>query len=109
MNNPYKAVSIFRVEYQHINDETGEKHVSMIIIGFSRSGIARAFDGFSDRIIGKAGGYGYDKEGAALADALENEYGISPFNGAAGVSAVIEHAKEEGVYVKTLSELIWNC
>lgn len=104
MTNPYKAVSIFRVEYH----EKSKKHVSMIIIGFSRAGVARAFDGFSDRNIGKAAGYGYDKEGAALADALANEYGVTPFNGAAGVSAVIEHAKEEGVYVKTLSELIWN-
>lgn len=43
----------------------------LIVVAYSRSGISvRAWDGYSDKMLGSAGGYGYDKTHTALASAI---------------------------------------
>lgn len=42
----------------------------VIPVTYSRNGIATAWRGFSDEILSRAGGYGYDKESEALSKAV---------------------------------------
>lgn len=63
---------------------------------------------WSGDIVGRAGGGGYDRQGAALADALTYLYGVPPFDGARGVDAVELHAARFGVSVSYASGLAWQ-
>ena len=54
---------------------------------------------WSGKVIGRAGGGGYDRRGSALADALTYLYGVPLFDGGAGEAAVVDHAARFGVEV----------
>lgn len=97
MKNPIGAVSLYKVQ-------DGDKH-ELIAIGYSRSGIARAFHGYGDRSLATAGGGGYDKVSTALDGALEKLTGKhTGVNGAAGKRAVIEAWAAIGVRVVDVLE-----
>lgn len=59
------------------------------------------------RVVGSAGGGGYDRQGSALADALHVLYGVPQIDGAVGETSVIEHARRFGVAVYTLSGALY--
>lgn len=63
---------------------------------------------WSGDIVGRAGGGGYDKQGAALADALTYMYGVPMFDGGLGVAAVEVDAARFGVSVSFASGLAWQ-
>ena len=63
---------------------------------------------WSGDIVGRAGGAGYDRQGAALADALTYLYGVPPFDGARGVDAVELNACRYDISVSYASGLAWQ-
>lgn len=81
-----------------------------ILVGrYSRSGatftIQREYS--ADRV-GSASGYGYDRQGTALANSLSRLYGMPQIDGAVGQSAVIEWAAQHGIRVATLGSALWE-
>lgn len=63
---------------------------------------------YSGEVVGRAGGYGYDKQGTALAVALSRLYGMTSIDGARGERSVVEHASTEGIRVVTLGEALFS-
>lgn len=101
MKNPLNNISIFRL----IKD----REVKLITINFSSSGVARAFLGYSDQTIGKAGGYGYDKEGTCLQYAISTIYPeLDSIDGASGWREVASNAEKQGLIVEDLASLVWR-
>lgn len=75
----------------------------MIVVSYSKNGIARAWWGYSDHCIAVAGGYGYDKESTVLARAVAKLSGHEMWQSeGVGVSNVIERAATHGVTVEKL-------
>lgn len=58
---------------------------------------------YSGDVVGRAGGGGYDRQGAALADGLSRVFGLPGFDGARGSYAVVEWAADHGVAVYDLT------
>ena len=94
---------------------TGAEHVTgvdVITMQYSQAGNVTAFNGYSDTILARAGGGGYDKKSHALAHALSDKYDINLSTVAgAGVQTVINLAKEHGLTVydnHAVSSLIYN-
>lgn len=62
MQNPLRDVRIFRLTKE------ADKSEQIIITAYSRSGLTvSAWDGYSDKVIGRARGGGYDKTHTAVA------------------------------------------
>lgn len=62
MKNPTTQFDIFEVKQ---NNKT-----ERIAVSYSKSGVARAWHGYSDYCIAYAGGYGYCKQSTVLANAI---------------------------------------
>jgi hypothetical protein len=89
--------------------------VKAVPVTYSRQGVATAWEGFSDTILERAGGYGYCKTSTALARAiskliLRKHAGIVPPEklfiaeaiaraGGTGVDSVMRVAREAGIPV----------
>lgn len=89
-------------------DQNGET-VRVILSGaYSASGatftIRRQYSG---QVIARAGGGGYDRQGAALAHALTGLFRLPYFDGARGLSSVIEWAASHGVAVYDLTRALY--
>lgn len=94
MTNPIRDIHLFLVKKGKVGD--------LITVAYSKgnSGMVRAFHGYGDRTIGKAGGGGYDKIHTALQEAIEFLYEVKlDSNGAAGFHSVEEGAKKHGITV----------
>lgn len=101
MVNPYSSVSVYAIKT--------ENRTELVIIGFSRSNVARAFHGYSDTVLGTAAGGGYDKETSALGQAIENLFSVNlEVNFAAGLSPLKDEAKKHGITIYTLNDLVWG-
>ena len=74
-----------------------------VAISYSVSRVATAFFGYSDIVLGKAGGYGYDKTSTVLAKAISKLTGKDLYDSGSGEHRVIERAQKIGIEVK----LIW--
>lgn len=94
MKNPIVAnsMSVFDLT------ETATGATRRVIITYGKSGYcpAYAFDGYSDRVIGKAGGCGYDKTHTALGNAISHILLLKGtakvgYEGGAGFQAVADH------------------
>ena len=100
-----RDVRIFRL----INDaDTTKGHQERLIItAYSRSGLTvSAWNGYSDEIIGRAHGGGYDKTHTALASAiakLDPRVGQIAHVGSAGFRAVQEAVAPFGWTIETLA------
>ena len=70
----------------------------LIMFAYAKAGTVYAFDGYSDRVIGKAGGYGYDKTGVALSEAIKKLTGIDLGDGARGWEAIMDALNEKTDY-----------
>jgi len=62
---------------------------------------------YSEQIVGRASGMGYDKTHTALAAALTKVYGMPPVDGGYGESALMSHALSHGIKVRTLTNALW--
>lgn len=92
MKNPISDTRVYQVQ------DGGAKH--LIVIGYSRSGIVRAFKGYSDIVLATARGGGYDKMATALDMAVEKLTGETVgVNGASGINAVIDAWSIAGVRI----------
>ena len=96
MKNPLQDINVYRVLYydasngdrmkdeKMLNDcrNSGDYYVRDVLVpvSYSRSGNVYAFFGFSEQVIGKATGHGYDKIGAAAEKACAT---LAPY--AAGI------------------------
>lgn len=71
MKNPIKDISVYSVSIDGYKDRNDLpiKDV-LIIVSYGKSGTTRAWYGYTDIVIGKAGGWGYDKEASVLSDAI---------------------------------------
>jgi len=67
--NPVNFISVFKVSWR---DNT-----AIIPLYFTKSGNVYAFHGYSDKVLARAGGWGWDKESGALANALEKLIGVA--------------------------------
>lgn len=104
MKNPIHALSAYKVTGALHNPITGDTwSTCIIVVSYSKSGMARAWWGYSDHCIATAGGYGYDKESTVLARAVAKLSGHEMWqSGGVGVSNVIGRAAVHGVTVEKL-------
>lgn len=69
-----------------------------ITVTYSKTGVCRAWKGWSDEMLAKAGGYGYDKVSTVLADAcgefMQND--AVKNTGGCGVSTTQDAIKKAG-------------
>jgi len=84
------------------------ENINVISFTLSRSGVVRAWLGYSDHCIGMAGGYGYDKLSTALVSALQVLYKTEIDGSGAGWRAVVKSAKTKGIKVFKQDELAWE-
>jgi hypothetical protein len=95
MKNPLNDLHIFRTTKRGTPPQ-------MIVVRYGSA--ARAFEGFGERVIGSATGYGYDKVHSALDQAIERLYSVDlDSNGAAGFSAVQTAAKKRGIKLEAFA------
>ena len=95
--NPIKNVNVYKVSWN------GAEYDRTIVVAYvGRNGVVRAFDGFSDYTLAKAGGYGYDKMGTALALAIKKLTDVELINGATGINAVMRDAEAKGISIVTI-------
>lgn len=99
MKNPSRNICIFSFEGEVLEKYGGGNRRLVIPITFSKSGVARAWYGYADTSLAKAGGYGYDKESTALAGAIEKLTGKNIEGNAAGWAVVVASAKKQGLSV----------
>lgn len=82
----------------------------LLRVTYPRDGAGRVscWQGWSDARLSWAGGYGYDKTGTVLADALAKLWPAVPrIDGARGVEAVRRHYGEHGVRVHNAGDALW--
>lgn len=100
-----------RTEYDEITDSSGavidlipvrREYRTLLVGRYSAQRFAIRQNG-RGKVLAWAGGYGYDRQGTALADALRILYGIPRIDGGVGVTSVIDHAGRHGVAVYSLS------
>ncbi len=91
------GIAVFRVTWR--KDKTTNERV--IVTGYRPQGeTCYAWNGYSDEVLAKAGGYGYDKTSSALKVAIQKLAGWSlDVNGAAGCEAVVKAAAKHGIKV----------
>jgi hypothetical protein len=82
-----------------------KENVYIICVQYSAQGVARAFHGYSDNQIGKAGGYGYDKESTVLCEAIEHLTGKRIDASGVGVQSVKTLVSEQGMKLYDFSDL----
>lgn len=76
---------------------------NVVVAYYGKNGTVYAWNGYSDEIIGKAGGGGYDKIGSALEQAVTFLTGYQfKTNGAAGVNAIMDEAKRVGIILNII-------
>ncbi len=91
MKNPIvsQSISIFKLTNAKRSEE------KTIVCTYGKSGTAYAFHGFSDQVIGKAGGGGYDKTSSALLSAIQKLLNTTiDANGAAGFQNVADGVRK---------------
>lgn len=77
-------------------DNTQVKEI-MLPYSYSKSAVGRVWYGYSDIVLGTAGGYGYDKESAALCSAIKKLTGFVVDGYAAGWQSVQTNCKAYGL------------
>lgn len=88
-----------------IVEREGDESMRVLVSGFLPNGhTCYIWDGYSDLVIAKAGGYGYDKESAALAEAIATIYKIEMRTGAAGVQEVIKEARSHNINIISMRD-----
>jgi len=93
--------------FEVIFTKQGE-NVNIISFTWSRSGVVRAWLGYSEHCLGYASGYGYDKLSTALVQAIKKLYKIDLDGAGAGWRTVAEHAKKQGIGVYLERDLAWE-
>jgi len=93
-----------------IKEKGDHKEIILIAVGFTPNGsTCYAWEGFSDHVLGSAGGYGYDKQSTALCEALGKIHDTAQIDGAAaGVYVVIESAASLGIKVGKCMDVFWS-
>lgn len=91
-------------------DRPANEHNGRVILSgaYSASGLTFTVRRqYSGRVIARAGGGGYNRQGTALANALTVLFALPCFDGARGLSAVVEWARGHGVAVYSLTTAAW--
>lgn len=105
MKSPMDSITVYRVSGALKNPYTGDDWSEAIIpISWSKTGVARAWWGYSDRVLATAGGYGYDKGSTVLARAVALLSGHDDIREAEGVGMerVVYLAARHTILVKKI-------
>lgn len=90
-----------------LRDTKGD--ITLITMQCTRSGAWIAFEGYSDKVIGKASGYGYDKHATALSQAcallLGNE---SIFKCGSGLYTLYKDVENVGAMIVSDKEAVFK-
>ena len=78
----------------YIKEPNGD--ITIVCTQFSKSGNVTAFKNYSDTVLAKAGGYGYDKLSTVLNDAFNELYDIELGTRGVGVDVTKRKAKDHG-------------
>ncbi len=86
-----------------------DNDIKLIVTGFTPRGTTcYAWEGFSDEVLGKASGYGYDKQSTVLVEALEKLFGVRIKGAGAGSQTVCRNAAEHGIRLVKAMDLAWQ-
>jgi hypothetical protein len=108
MKNPLNNISIFEITTEDndnnvvIKYDGYEMRRCIVPITWGKTGVARAWYGYSNESLAVAGGYGYDKESQALSQAVEKLTGESIGGYGAGWGQVVGLAGEKGITIKKI-------
>jgi len=106
MKNPHEDMTIYRLSdtKAHLGNISRGTVKTLITIVRSKGGNMYAFDGYNEKPVSKAGGYGYDKRATALQGAIEKITGVKlQENGASGERVVCAEAKTHGIIIEGLN------
>ncbi len=101
VKNPIVSQRIDHFKISFKDPDTNSEINLLIVTGFTPQGYTcYAWHGYSDKIIGQAGGYGYDKTHSALAEAIHTITGADMGNaGPGGFQSVVDAAKKAKIKV----------
>lgn len=99
--------SILNKDFSHSEGyKTGDTIKGFFSIQYSNAGVANCFFNYMERPLGKAGGYGYAKDGVALAEAVNKVYGTEFRNHGEGLRHTLEQMKASDFEVKEMYEVL---
>lgn len=104
VKNPANNLNVFELDYSQFKGVVPEMLPRIIVVSYhGKNGVVYAWRGYSDEVIARAGGFGYDKIGTAFEQAITKILGYQfKTNGAAGVNEIIEEAATVGLSIKKL-------